>query len=271
MEDTYTFIYVPNREFNTFKKKDVAELLMKWSMKDNLRFQTYCFNQPFQTYRKNDLIEAFLKDQTVIASLDCFQQSWKPRVPACKSTPPPYGIAADTVEIKQVPCTVTSMSFFDPLLDSDNGIVRGDGWISKCMIYSIDGFEIYDELGKVLLDSESDNYDIFSEQDREQFIFHIFKHLCLGGKWCQYEDNINPYLETTKLIYKDLLRVHKDSTNKKLYISSLVFRVVARDKNGIAYFPFNPDNIQNFAYLIIDPPERKITTVTHNYGGNFSS
>ena len=57
-----------------------------------------------------------------------------------------------------------------------------------------------------LLLEDSDNYDIFSEADRQEFLFVLFKHLCLGGAVCQYEDDIKPYMETTKLIYKDLVR-----------------------------------------------------------------
>ena len=57
-----------------------------------------------------------------------------------------------------------------------------------------------------LLLEDSDNYDIFSNADRQEFLFVLFKHLCLGGAVCQYEDDIKPYMETTKLIYKDLVR-----------------------------------------------------------------
>ena len=57
-----------------------------------------------------------------------------------------------------------------------------------------------------LLLEDSDNYDIFSDADRQEFLFVLFKHLCLGGSVCQYEDDIKPYMETTKLIYKDLVR-----------------------------------------------------------------
>lgn len=53
---------------------------------------------------------------------------------------------------------------------------------------------------------DSEKYEIFSQADREEFLFCLFKHLCLGGALCQYEDVLNPYLETTKLIYKDLVR-----------------------------------------------------------------
>lgn len=58
----------------------------------------------------------------------------------------------------------------------------------------------------MLIDEESDNYGLFDEEDRNEFIFRIFKFLVLGGKWCQYEDKINKYLDFTKMLYKDLVR-----------------------------------------------------------------
>ena len=53
---------------------------------------------------------------------------------------------------------------------------------------------------------DSDLYDIFSEDDRSEFVFILLKHLCLGGAVCQYEDDIKPYLDTVKSLYKELIR-----------------------------------------------------------------
>ena len=32
---------------------------------------------------------------------------------------------------------------------------------------------------------DSDNYDVFSDDEKNEFIYRIFKHLCLGGDICQ--------------------------------------------------------------------------------------
>ena len=58
----------------------------------------------------------------------------------------------------------------------------------------------------MLLVEDSDHYDTFTDSERDEFLFLIFRHLCLGGALCQYEDSLEPYLEYTKMIYKDLLR-----------------------------------------------------------------
>ena len=45
----------------------------------------------------------------------------------------------------------------------------------------------------------------FSEEDRKELIFHIFKALVIGGGTCQFEDSIDAYMDVTKDMYKDLV------------------------------------------------------------------
>ena len=58
----------------------------------------------------------------------------------------------------------------------------------------------------MLLLEDSDNYEMYSDEERDEFLLRIFKHLCHGGAVCQYEDDIKPYLDTTKALYKELIR-----------------------------------------------------------------
>lgn len=58
----------------------------------------------------------------------------------------------------------------------------------------------------MLLDDECPEYNLFVNDEREEFIFRIFQMLVLGGILCQYEDILDPYLDVTKVIYKDLIR-----------------------------------------------------------------
>lgn len=46
----------------------------------------------------------------------------------------------------------------------------------------------------------------YSDKERDEFIFHIFKRLCVGGGMCQYEDLLQPYVDLTKLVYKVCVR-----------------------------------------------------------------
>ena len=58
----------------------------------------------------------------------------------------------------------------------------------------------------MLLLEDSDNYEMYSDEERDELLLRVFKHLCLGGAVCQYEDDIKPYLDTTKALYKELVR-----------------------------------------------------------------
>jgi hypothetical protein len=155
------------------------------------------------------------------------------------------------------------MGFFDRL--KTEGVVRDSGATVKCLEEFCEEFVVADELRKVLLMEDDEKYCIFSEKDREEFIFLIFKHLCLGGAVCQYEDEVRPYLETVKTLYKDLVTVVKNAETKKLSVTSWVLKVEAYN-NETYVFPGNRQHQQNFCYLIVDPLKRHVTAWYHDYG-----
>ncbi|XP_069676621.1 cilia- and flagella-associated protein 300-like [Periplaneta americana] len=260
MDEKYTFVYSESKKFNVSHDTTVQNLLMKWSMKGQIKLQTYCFNQPFQLHQKHALANAFFSDPVVISTLQTMsgRNSWTP-----------VGVKAVSVDVEHVPCSAISMSMFNCLQDPANGIVREDGFIMQSPYEEIDNFPVADELRRVLLDEDCPNYSLFSEAQRSEFIFRLFKHFCLGGEWCQYEDNIKPYLHTTKAFYKETVRVQKDPITKQLTIASVVLKVTAKGENGLAFFPCNPENHQNCAYLVIDLINRQITSFVHQYGGTF--
>lgn len=139
----------------------------------------------------------------------------------------PLGLADQITKTmaELIPASILSMDFFDRLAKA--GIVRQSGSIVKCYDEMYGDIMISDELRKMLLLDDSDNYEVYSEGDRAEFLFRIFKHICLGGSVCQYEDDMPPYLDATKLLYKDLVSVVKDSKTNALSISSVVFKVQA--------------------------------------------
>jgi hypothetical protein len=54
---------------------------------------------------------------------------------------------------------------------------------------------------------ESEYYELYGEAEREEFLFRIFTHICVGGEVCQFEDIITPYLDASKSLYKELVRL----------------------------------------------------------------
>ncbi|KAK3582105.1 hypothetical protein CHS0354_009162 [Potamilus streckersoni] len=248
----FRFQLLDKKKFNSIEDKTNQEYLIKWSLKESLKAQMFSFDQSFQPYEKDTFVLDFFKDPNVISTL---------QVASDKGKSTPLCIAADKVSVEVVPCRVLSMSFFDRLYDHE--IVRESGHIHKCLDEYYEGIQISDELRKVLLLEESDNYEIFNESDREEFLFRLFKHLCIGGAVCQYEDTIDPYLNITKLLYKDIVSVQKNPETKELSIISSVFKVTAMDKDDIVYYPAEHEHEQNFSYLIVDPMKRHVIVLYH--------
>ncbi|KAJ8031158.1 hypothetical protein HOLleu_27800 [Holothuria leucospilota] len=254
-EKKFNFLHLNEKKCAFLNDKDVQDLFMKWSMQGNICVQYYSYDQLFQLYQKSDFVLDFLQDPVVTSSLQVITDS---------GSSGPVGISAVKVEVTEIPCSITSMEFFDRL--STDGIVRDSGHIVKCFDDFYEDFTISDELRKMLLMENSDNYEIYSDKEREEFLFRLFQHICLGGAVCQYEDFIEPYLKTTKMIYKDLVSVRKDPDTKELKVSSIVIKVKGWDKDDFQFYPSDQDHEQTFAYFIIDPLKRHVAVLYHKWG-----
>ncbi|XP_044297473.1 cilia- and flagella-associated protein 300 [Varanus komodoensis] len=250
-----TFRPLPQKTFAALESRETRDRLLKWSMDGRITAQAFSFDQTLKDYQKDDFLMAFFNHPDVNSNLKLLSASGQ-------------WTTLDTnvrkVEVKTLLCTKVSMSFFDRLYCE--GVVRESGNIVKCLDEYHDGILIADELRKVLLLEDSDHYDLFSHSDREEFLFCLFKHLCLGGALCQYEDELGPYLETTKALYKDLLSVQKNPETKEINIVSTVFKVHAYDARGLCY-PSCNNHEQNFAYFIVNPFKRHIYVLYHSFGG----
>lgn len=247
----FTFKYIEDNVFPFIHDKETEDYLMKWGMKDYLNAQLFVFDQPFQSYEHKTLLNDFMSDPAVFSNLQIrTSNSWTI-----------LGQKAASVDWDVVPCTVTSLDFFDRL--KENGIVTERSHIRKCFDDYFEGFIISDELRKMLLLEESDNYELYSESEREEFFFRIFKHVCLGGRICQYEDEINPYLHIVKKLYRDFVSVIKDPETNELRIASCVYKITAYDKDGAMIYPAAEPHEQTFAYLFVDAFKKNIKVLYH--------
>ncbi|XP_015280002.1 PREDICTED: uncharacterized protein C11orf70 homolog [Gekko japonicus] len=253
----YTFHHLPQKSFPSLESRETRDRLVKWSMDGRITAQAFSFDQNFKGYQQEDFLMDFFNHPDVNSNLKMLSASgqWTTLNTSVKK-----------VEVKNILCTKVSMSFFDRLYCE--GVVRENGFIVKCFDEYCDEILIADELRKVLLLEDSDHYDLFSRLDREEFLFCLFKHLCLGGALCQYEDDLGPYLETTKALYKDLVSVQTDPETKEINIISTVLKVSAYDVHGLCY-PSSSSHEQTFAYLIVSPPKRHVYVLYHSFGSSF--
>lgn len=237
-EASYVFFYLDSARFPCFHSKPTQELLGKWGF-SAIQMSKFRFDRPFNSMSSRD----FLKDLVNSAEVRrCF---------------PPINSAAKVEVVSDVQFTelkvrLISMDLFDRL--QETGKVDASGSIRKMIPDYIDGIEVADRVREVLLMEESEDYGLFSADERSEFLFHIFKHLVLGGGLCQYEDEIGPYLDTAKNVYKDLVAVGKDQTSEELRVLSRVYEL----QGNSDFLPFPEFHPQNFLYVAVDPSYRHV-------------
>uniref|UniRef100_A0A3P9HVP2 Cilia- and flagella-associated protein 300 n=1 Tax=Oryzias latipes TaxID=8090 RepID=A0A3P9HVP2_ORYLA len=251
-ECKFYFNPLPAKKFSFLQDKETLALLMKWSMLGRISAKTFSFDHNFLHYNSEKFALDFFKDPVVVFGLKhLVSEVWVPLDKPVVS-----------VHVEPVPCSRVSTDLFDPLYTC--GILRPSGLVVKCLH---EVHQDYDKLRQMLKEKE---FCVAGREDRAEFLFCLFKHLCLGGELCQYEDSVDPYIRTTKKIYRDLISVQKDPETKKISVVSKVFRVWVYDDSGRC-FPGTPEEDQTFAYMIVDPQKRHVTLFCHFYGiGNFS-
>eukprot|EP00658_Telonema_sp_P-2_P016675 TRINITY_DN1646_c0_g1_i5.p2 TRINITY_DN1646_c0_g1~~TRINITY_DN1646_c0_g1_i5.p2 ORF type:complete len:141 (-),score=22.16 TRINITY_DN1646_c0_g1_i5:271-693(-) len=119
-----------------------------------------------------------------------------------------------------------------------------------------EGMCLQDRLRVALAKPDAEDYSVFTEQQRQELIVEIFRHLCLGGGMNQWDDNIDPYLDITKAIYKDMLSVRKNSDTGKVEVSTLAYKVTDLEATRSLFgHPYSPNNL---CMLLIDPVPRHV-------------
>ncbi|KAF6202737.1 hypothetical protein GE061_003139 [Apolygus lucorum] len=245
-ESRFTFIALPKKVSHTLNNKDNQENLLKWGLKSNLNVQFYNFNQEFKIYDKQDFVDSFFHDPAVRNSLNLF-------------TP------VERVEFVTVPCAQVSMRFFDKMKNEENGIVRC-GYLTECLDEFVDGMLLQDNLRQMMVMEDHAGFNLYDAGEKQEFIFQLFKHVCLGGAYAQHDLKIGPYLEMTKSLYKELVDVEKILRTNELRVRSVVMRVVCYAQDH-PVMPAEPDHPQNFMYLIVDPFKRQVAVLYHKFGG----
>ncbi|CAK8697817.1 unnamed protein product [Clavelina lepadiformis] len=245
------------RSLPTLCNKQFKTYFEKWSLNESLQAWMFSFDQPFQHYMADKLIKNFFNDPDVLAAVQQNDASgcWT------KLEPP------KSIQFEELGTTVTSMNFFDKL--TEEGIVRENGNICKCFDEFYEGIPISDELRKMLLVEDSENFECYNDSERNELLFKLFMHVVIGGSLCQYEDTIQPYFDVTKSLYKDIVSVLKHPETKELNVVSKAYQVSAQDGLDRTFYPSAEEHPQNFAYIVIDPIKRHVTLLHHSWGKGF--
>jgi hypothetical protein len=102
------------------------------------------------------------------------------------------------VEVQRLSFACWSRACLHPVWPTA-GLVLETGYIRKCYDVTVDGVTVSDLLRDMLLNEESDHAELFSADEKAEFIYDLFRMVCTGGSMSQYEDDWNPYLTVTKV------------------------------------------------------------------------
>lgn len=240
----------------SLKNKDVSEYLKKWNLDAHLKTWTFSFDKAYNVHTPKEFIKNFITNTVVMSALKSNINSsfWS------------KDLSNEELKVEPLQCSLTSMNFFDRLIDND--IVKESGSISKCFDEMYEGILISDELRKMLLDEDSINFECYSDEERSELLFKLFKMFVIGGRICQYEDMIAPYHDVTKSLYKDLVCVQKDPSSNTPTVASKAFQISIVNEKKKLIFPSDTIHEQSFAYIVVNPVKRRVHILHHNWGKN---
>lgn len=252
MEQQQTFHALPPPPKGwAFADTYVDSNLKKWGLHTNTRVQRFRFEKRHHRLAAKEFLMELFNDATVQESLKVLAEG--------NEWVSPQSITDVACEV--VPADLVSLEFFDRLSDCEPAVVRSAGSVKgslvKCMDQVVDGFTVQDMLREMLLCEESDNAELFSEVDQKQLLYRLLSHVVLGGPMCQYEEELTPYVETVKRLYRSLLSVAKNPSSGTVEVTSVVYAVQSVEAETWRLFP-KPSR-QNFMYVCVDPMRRNCT------------
>jgi len=239
----------PSHYKNIFTKENF-QTLAKWGLRDNMELVKFRFNTSFTMTDLDRFLKDLFNDNTI-----------KKNFPPLSHIIPKEGKEIKNFKYKILRTQATNLDIFDSLYENDI-VTPETGYIHQDYDINVDDFIVSDKLRQSLIVEESEPYLAFDDEKRDEFLFHIFKRIVLGGSLCQNEEKIDPYLDMTKFFYKDLVSAAKDPDSGKIYIRSVPIEILDVEGNNLYR---NKYHIQNFFYVIIDPYQRYVHLWYHNW------
>lgn len=226
--------------------RERKEQLVQYNLDQGLHIQKFRIvgGNLKSTYDYEEVIKAFM------ASANCTKDS---QISGTALIPIEY--QADLLN-----SSIMSMDFFDRL--EENDIVGPGGRIMGCYDEVYDDIVVSDKLREMLLNAESENISIYSEEERNEIIFKLFRLFVVGGSLAQPDGTTERYLDITKAFYKELITVYRDATTEEVKISGRVYQI--EKVNGLSLFQ-DIDSVHNFFMLIIDPLKRIVTVLKYTH------
>lgn len=246
-EDKIRFDFQPCNEMASYPNifnKDNIKLMEKWGL-SHMEMVKFRFNINFNLTSQNDFLTDLLNNAVVrnscpgLNSVIIFSDATK----------------VENIKFNKLSTSAINLDILDSVYESKI-VNRETGYIKKDFEDNFEGIQICDKLKGALINPDDENYCIFDEKIRNEFLFKIFQHIAIGGSLCQYDDYIGDYFSLTKSFYKDLVAATKDQNTNQIVIRSYAYQILELNNKKIFKNPYNP---QNFLYLSIDPYQKTVS------------
>jgi len=240
----------PSHYSNIFTK-DNFKTLEKWGLSQNMELVKFRFNTSFQLKDLDRFLKDLFNDPTIKKNFP----------PISHVIPPGDQKEIEHFKYKVLSTKAVTMDIFDVMYER-NIVSPETGYIHQDYDQYVEDITVSDKLKQALLIEDSESYMAFEPESRDEFLFHIFQRIVVGGSLCQYENNVQPYLDMTKCFYKDIVSAAKDPDSGKIYIRSVPIEILEIEKSNIYKIKNHP---QNFFYVIIDPYQRYVHLWYHKW------
>ena len=244
---------VSNTPFPSLDTYEMKQKLVKWDM-TRMQMTRFRFDEPFVRMNAEEFMQCFFNHKEVQGCIMMVDKRGSPMYLSGK---------VSDIKCQELSCTAVALDMFDKVYERD--LVREDNnYIQKCMDIFLDGgVTVSDKLREVFMcGDESENYDLFTDDERNEFIWHVMWRLVSGGGMCQYEDDFTIYRDACKDFYKEMIGVVKNPHTDEVETTSIVYQISGFEANVDLFARHAPNH--NFCYLCVNPTRRE---VIYWYGG----
>ncbi|CAD8154902.1 unnamed protein product [Paramecium octaurelia] len=240
---------VTNQSYSFFRQentilddKKFMEILLKWGLQHSFKVSTFLFDIKFDHLNPNQFLLDLFNSKDVRGSLHyvSFKQN----------------VLLSQIKFQLLTCKSIKLDLFDKLTE-DKIVVKGH--IKQCFEEQFENIQIADELRKALVLEDSEQYCVFNEADRQELLFKLFQILVLGGQLCQYEDEIQAYLDWTKYLYKNTVNARKYADKDEIYIDSYAYDIRKLENS------YSSDHPQNVMYVVVNPSLRIVNIIENQW------
>ena len=230
--------------------------LTKWGLIQRLSVARFRLRERFDPDAAHAFLLDFFNSAAVRSSLQPFTAASLPRAAPLTGT-------VTRVEFERLAMSVTDMAWFSRF--KEVGIVTaeiGSGRVRARMEEVFDGATVGDSLREALANPDSEHAELYNAEEQRELIFRVFRCVALGGSMMQWEDELGPYLDAAKSIYKDLVTVVR-SDSGGIQVASHAFQVSALEGDGMTTPLFPTASPYNICWVVVDPVKSQVSVFYH--------